>query len=292
MSLFSSLQFILKHPLNRDRKMAALIRFTAWQIRCRVTSKPYVHRFTGHSRLLIRKGMRGATGNLYCGLHEYHDMGFVLHFLRPEDLFADIGANVGSYTVLASAEAGADTIAFEPLPGTFSFLQQNISLNNIGRRVTAMQVALGASAGTVHFTTDLDTVNHVAVKGEMHTVEVPADTLDHMLGGRKPVLIKIDVEGYETEVLKGAADVLSQQELKAIIIELNGSGERYGYDERKIHQMLLQLGFAPYTYDPEARLLTLLKEPGPFNTIYIRDLAFVQDRVQTAERVSVMGRLL
>jgi hypothetical protein len=42
------------------------------------------------------------SGNIYAGLHEFGDMAFVLHFLRAGDLFADVGANIGSYTVLAS----------------------------------------------------------------------------------------------------------------------------------------------------------------------------------------------
>jgi hypothetical protein len=40
--------------------------------------------------------MTGATQNLYCELHEYNDMAFLLHFLREEDSFADVGANIGS----------------------------------------------------------------------------------------------------------------------------------------------------------------------------------------------------
>lgn len=52
------------------------------------------------ARLMVRNGMTGATGNIYCGLHEFTDMSFVLHLLRPDDLFVDVGANIGSYTVL------------------------------------------------------------------------------------------------------------------------------------------------------------------------------------------------
>ena len=51
--------------------------------------------------------MIGATGNLFCGLHEIEDMGFVLHFLRSDDIFLDVGVNVGTYTVLAAGVAGS-----------------------------------------------------------------------------------------------------------------------------------------------------------------------------------------
>ena len=72
----------------------------------------------GGQRLSIRRGMRGATGNIYVGLHEFADMMLTLNFLREGDLFLDIGANVGSYTVLASGICRAVTWAFEPDPGT------------------------------------------------------------------------------------------------------------------------------------------------------------------------------
>ncbi len=65
----------------------------------------------GGTRLAARRGMTGLTGNIYAGLHEFADMAFLLHFLRPSDLFADVGANVGSYTILASGVVRCPTVA-------------------------------------------------------------------------------------------------------------------------------------------------------------------------------------
>jgi hypothetical protein len=48
------------------------------------------------SSTLRRKSAFCVTGNIYCGLHEFADMGFVLHFLRPGDLFVDVGANIAA----------------------------------------------------------------------------------------------------------------------------------------------------------------------------------------------------
>ncbi len=56
-------------------------------------------------------------------------MSFVLHFLRNTDLFIDVGANLGAYSILASSVSGARTIAFEPVPHTFQLLKNNIALN-------------------------------------------------------------------------------------------------------------------------------------------------------------------
>ncbi len=99
--LFNLARFISEHLLTRDHQLAAWLRFIRWQIGSRLLKHPLIIPWVGPTKLIIERGMVGATGNLYCGLHEFDDMGFVLHFLRPDDLFLDIGANVGTYTVLA-----------------------------------------------------------------------------------------------------------------------------------------------------------------------------------------------
>ena len=99
MNIIKLLRFITSHPLNKSNKADAIMRFIKWQINTRLNPHPVVYPYTEKAKLIIEKGMTGATGNLYCGLHEFEDMSFLLHFLREEDLFIDIGANVGSYTV-------------------------------------------------------------------------------------------------------------------------------------------------------------------------------------------------
>jgi FkbM family methyltransferase len=288
-----TLRFILNHPFNRAERIRALLRFVRWQIGTRLNPYPVAFPFTENSKLLIWRGLVGATGNVYCGLHEFEDMGFLLHFLRRGDLFVDIGANVGSYTVLAAAETGVKTISIEPSPTTFEHLMRNIRLNGAEAQVEALNLALGAQTGQVRFTADLDTINHVVTETEAsNAVEVAMDTLDNVLGENNPTLLKIDVEGFETEVLKGARKTLENPNLQAIIVELNGSGERYGYDEAKIHHRLLSLGFAPYKYEPFSRLLSPCLTYGQFNTIYLRDLPFAQARVKSATKVCVQGKYI
>jgi FkbM family methyltransferase len=290
MSIITTFKFIINHPLNSKNKFRAILRFIKWQIRLRTSTDALVYSFTEKSKLIVERGMTGATGNLYCGLHEYTDMFFLLHFLRNGDLFVDIGANVGSYTVLASAQVGASTISVEPVPSTFSKLGQNISINQIEKIVRPLNIALGSEKSTLQFTTTLDTVNHVATSQETNTIQVEVDTLENVLGIQIPILIKIDVEGFETEVMKGAEGVLLNQSLKAIIIELNGSGERYGYDETAIHDMLLGHGFTPCIYNPVERTVDKVEIFGLHNTIYIRDQEFVADRVKSGEKVFILNQ--
>lgn len=223
------------------------------------------------SRLIVANGMTGATGNIYVGLMEYKDVSFVLHYLKANDLFFDIGANVGVYTVLASKIKNAKTVSIEPLPNTFDKLLDNIKINRLDN-VEAMNIGLANQKSKLFFTTDKDTMNRIATEKDKNTKEVEVDTLDSLaLKHGYPKLIKMDVEGYETMVLNGAKKTLLSDELEAIIIELNGSGIAFGFDESLIHDNLIKNGFSPYEYNPFERKLEKLIIYGTENTIYIKN---------------------
>jgi FkbM family methyltransferase len=291
MSLVSLLKFITNHPLNRKSKIKAISRFAKWQINNRLNPYPIVYSYTEKTKLIVQRSMTGATGNLYCGLHEFNDMAFLLHFLRKDDLFVDIGANIGSYTVLAAGHIGASVISIEPVPATFYHLKNNVAINQINDKVVTCNFALGQEKGQLSFTSTLDTMNHVATASAPNTIEVPVETLDAILEKEKePVLLKIDVEGFETNVLKGGARTLQKKQLKAIIIELNGSGAKYGYDERLLHEQLMTYGYHAYQYSPFERELTEIETFGTHNTIYIKDPAFVKERVKKAEKLKILDR--
>ena len=227
------------------------------------------------SKFLVRPGETGLTGNTYCGLQEFPDMGYLLHVLRKDDLFIDVGANVGSYTVLASAAIGARAIAFEPVPQTYKRLMGNIELNHLETRVEGRLLGIGNSAGHIEFTSRLDTVNHALADGEKcdNTTSVEVSTLDILLKDESPAMIKIDVEGYETPVLEGANETLKKKSLHSVIMELNGCGARYNYSESSILKRMSEYGFKTYSYDPITRTLINLhgKNTLSGNTIFIRD---------------------
>lgn len=284
------LKSIYSHPYNADQKWKAIIRFFKWQVNCRINLYPIIYNFTENSRILVKKGLTGATGNMYSGLMEYNDMGFLLHFLRPEDLFLDVGANIGSLTVLASGEIKARSISFEPVPSTFKELVDNIALNQMIDRVTALNIGLGSAPGIIKFTRSRGTMNHVATDKDNDTIDVDIVTLDSIVGDQNPTLLKIDVEGFETEVLRGAEKTLIKPSLKAIIIELNGLGTRYGYDESKIHEKLISLKYKAFSYDPQNRQLTEVGTYGRANTIYLSDLPFVKERVKSARKIKIGWR--
>ena len=192
------IKFFFEHPLTKNNPYKAVKRFLRWQIFSRLVPYPVVFPFIGQTTLLVQRGFRSATANMYVGLMEFEEMAFLLHFLNHDDLFIDIGANVGVYTVLASGNRKARTIAIEPIPATFSCLEQNIALNKIHDKVMAYNIGLGSKRDKLKFTSNWDTLNNVITEEnlaiEKHFVEVEVHRLDDLIDKtEQPNLIKIDV---------------------------------------------------------------------------------------------------
>jgi FkbM family methyltransferase len=228
--------------------------------------------------------MTGATGNIYCGLHEFVEMAFLLHLLRPGDLFLDVGANVGSYTVLASKVCLAKTLAFEPDADAADSLEQNIRVNGITASAVVHRVALGDHNGKIAFTKGLDTMNRIAT-GEDGAVQiVPVARLDDICASALPTLVKLDVEGYEEAVLAGAAQVMRSPSLLAVQSELSNSA---------VTDRLGSFGFTPVFYEPFTREVANRDFGyGISNMLYVRDIARIQKRVSSAPYRVVGGRQL
>lgn len=290
LGLIATLGFILGHPLAARRRWAAFSNFVRWQLGARLLAKSVVVPWVDDAKFIVAVGETGLTGNLYGGLMEYEDMLFLLHALRPGDTFVDVGANVGAYTILASKVVGSASIAFEPLPATVDRLRDQVQINRIETLVDVRNMGVGHERGALHFTNDGDTVNRVSPEGEApNTTRVAVSTLDDELLGDESYLLKIDVEGFEFNVIQGAARTLSSGNVAAIIIELNESGQAYGHSNQEIHQLLASFGFTAASYDPVGRSLTRLDHfnHSRGNTIYVRDIGEVAERCRTASQRTI-----
>jgi len=291
-----ALRSVWNHPLCAKRRFDTLRRFIKWHIAGRLAPGDVAVEWVNGSTFLARPWHFGFSANVYCGLLEFKDMSFLLHALRPEDLFIDVGANRGSYTVLAGMAVGAKVVAVEPVPDTFENLRANVDLNSMADRVECCNIGLGDKEGELVFTADAsDCINHVLTEGETaeKTVTVPVRRLDDLVGDRSPFLIKMDVEGYECFVLQGGSNVLGSNALQAIIIEFNNTGlHRYGVGDDKIDALLKNNGFEAVKYDPFSRTLSPLDpfaEEVAGNVIYVKGFPLVAERVKTGEAYQVFG---
>jgi FkbM family methyltransferase len=222
--------------------------------------------------------MRGATGNIYLGLHEFYDMSLVLHFLRPEDLFFDVGANVGTYTILSAGACGAETWAFEPDPAAARQLRRNVALNGLADRVTVYEFAVGDAVCSVPFSIDRDTENR-AYPTDGPTRQVQQTSVDEIVKDRCPSMMKFDIEGREDAAIAGARSIFPSSVLKVILAE--------SLSEQS-HRVLLENGFSKVSYDPFGR--SFLNGSHQGNLLYLRDREFVEGRVRSAPAIKVMGQ--
>ena len=95
----------------------------------------------------------------------------------------------------------------------------------------------------------------------------------------------MDVEGYEFNVLLGASKILSSNSVSAVIVESNGNGEQFGYDDNVVHTTLCNYGYIPVSYDPSKRELTKLSDSeikSVGNTIYVKDYDATAMRCKSA----------
>jgi FkbM family methyltransferase len=258
------------------------------------TSRVYCKTLFERHKILCAKRAYGHNGQYIHRPARIYRHGLCTALVTARRCFFDIGANVGSYTLLASGVCSAQSVALEPAPSTFDILSQNIRLNKLTNNVTLLNAAAGAVAETLKFSLGEDTTNHILAANETGkmSAEVPIITVDSLFSQNKPILLKIDVEGFETEVIKGMQATLKDSTLQAIIIELNGSGGRYGFNELDIHQTLLSNGFAPYHYNAFERELTKVDKWGSYNTIYIRNEQFISTRLKTAKPFNAMGEAI
>jgi FkbM family methyltransferase len=141
----------------------------------------------------------------------------VIEHIAPGTLILDIGASIGLWTVPLGRRArtlGAHVWAFEPHPNNHAWLHGNVRLNGLESVVDVHEIALGDAPGTV--TMDKGEAGRpggggnsaIAVDHTTHGVRVPITTLDIISRPTRVSVIKIDVEGYEIRVLRGAARLI------------------------------------------------------------------------------------
>jgi hypothetical protein len=119
-----------------------------------------------------------------------------------------------------------------------------------------------------------------------HSVSVQMVRIDDEIDHQLQYFFKIDVEGFECNVIDGAKKILSAKNTMAVIIELNGGGEAYGFNNEEIHQRLLDFNLKPVYYNPLLRELVELNDynKNGGNTIYVKNLQLIRERCKTAPK--------
>jgi FkbM family methyltransferase len=163
------------------------------------------------------RGLRWIVGSgthgCWLGSYEPVKQQRIAEALQPGDVFYDVGANVGFYTLLASRVVGPSglVVAFEPLPRNLVFLRRHVQLNRCGN-VKVVEAAVSRLTGTKRFDPGTDpSSGRLSDEG---AIEVRTVALDDLVTDDKqlppPSVIKMDIEGGEVLALQGAMRVLAE----------------------------------------------------------------------------------
>jgi len=151
--------------------------------------------------------------------------------ISPGDTVVDAGANIGYMTLLASMAAGPGgrVLSFEPHPDLFRIMERNVAAvrqEHSIARTELHQSALGEHPGSaeLHLPPHFESNDGVASMGPAaepgsQSVMVRVDTLDGVLGDDPAALLKLDVEGFEPQVLRGSARTLAARRIRHIVFE-------------------------------------------------------------------------
>ncbi len=217
-------------------------------------------------RILVRPGEIVGHAVAY-GQFEPFERSLFASLVREEDTVFDVGANFGLYSVVASTRLrGGALHAFEPHPDLFPILKANLEKRPFGR-LEAHQFAIGATRGDVPFKCAIDSAfSSIVETGRVateRTVMVPMTTIEAFIQERKISLVdlmKIDVEGYEPEVLEGARRLLARPDAPILLLEVSQANLK----PRKMTQgavlgTLVRHGYEVFVADNRLRPLTALE---------------------------------
>ncbi|WP_238709242.1 FkbM family methyltransferase [Natronorubrum halophilum] len=182
--------------------------------------------------------------------HEQRVIKGLLESLESNDVFYDIGANVGTYTCFGASKLNSNrTISFEPEPQNAARLRDNLAVNDLEAQI--IEVALSDVNGTVDFgLTGEETgegEHSIATEEDTTTIEVETargDSIIKQRGLPKPTVVKIDVEGAEMSVLRGLRKTISKH-VRLIYVEVHSEKlSYYGDTSSEVRMFLEEAGFS------------------------------------------------
>ena len=212
------LRQVYVHPSNGDRRLAAVARAVSWQVSSRLSAAPREVLVWGGMTLRCHPRSNSASNVIYFTQRfDPAEMTVIEAAVRPGDLVIDAGANIGAYTLFLAHLVGSRgrVLAVEPAPLAAGRLRENVALNGLSQ-VEVVEAALGRSAGTASMTMTSDVSNTLApIATSRAKRTVPVRPMDALVQGT-PSFVKLDVEGYEHEVLVGAPKVLDARPILQI----------------------------------------------------------------------------
>ncbi len=195
------------------------------------------------------------------GIFEQEASDFFAKRLPPNGVFLDLGANIGTISIpLIKKRGDIKVVCVEAAPWIFGYLQKNLARNNMHNAVAINRVLFYSDDEEVNFYSPGDSFGKGSLSPvftdklvKVNTIKV--DSLVKNLGLGKVDILKIDVEGYEYHVFKGAEEVLGKSDAPDILFEFLDWAEENakGVSIGSAQQMLLDMGYRIYHFNSDVK---------------------------------------
>lgn len=223
------------------------------------------------------------------GSFEFSEQAFLWSFLREGDIFLDVGAHCGLFSALASQVIGdgGRVLAFEPNPDVLPFLMANTQRDRVEIHAVALSDASGEAMLWQGGASDT-ALSSIAyeLSNSKHSM-VKTQTLDDLLaalGIGQVALAKVDVEGSELRLFRGAKETLKKKSVLAFVVEFTEENMRKsGYSALQLAAQLIECGYQPYKLATEAADLVPfdVQESIEYeNILFTHDMEAVLDRIR------------
>ena len=215
----SRLGWLLSHPEFRKHPVRVSSGVVSWEI----------HKLLSRNMSLELDGLKltarpiDGNGRLICYFGTKFDtiFDFLKTYLKEGMVFVDVGANIGSHTINAARLVGStgSVFAFEADPDTYGLLAKNIASNGV-RNIVPSQTCVSDHVGVLSFYKHKDSAKSSIVdRGEKLSVTLPSDTLENLIPPNTKIdVLKVDVEGAELSVLRGAHAIFKDQRRPSVVI--------------------------------------------------------------------------
>ena len=275
--LTALLRRLRERPDFRRHPLRALGRRLWWRVRWRLTRRLWTRTWQDGLRIALPRGGPAAL-IYYQGLSEPETAGLVCSLLTPGMAFVDVGAHIGEYTLLAARRVGesGEVHAFEPDARVHEVLVENIRLNGLERIVRSHPWAVSDADGETELCLGAEpalsvlaaTASDVAARPDRPRVRTV--TLDSYAAARRVDLVKIDVEGAEMLVMRGAHQLLARPGSAAPVLVFECAAHnyaRFGYSPSDLFRLLAGAGYSVWRYDPPQGLRPQEGDPAPGVTV-------------------------
>lgn len=232
-----------------------------WHLGQRASRVDRVAKLLVGGRLVVDVGDYAHRQIYFRGEYEPATTGLLRRLAKPEWTVLDVGANIGYFSLLGAAlgSPGARVIAFEPNPRLADMLARSIKLNpSLNIRLERSAVGESPGVSPLHLTSDYRNNGLSSLRADLPhtaggTIPVRVTTVDdYCAAGRlAPDLIKIDVEGFELQVLRGASETLSKAAPGVVICEVSPERE----DPQQVIDLMRSFGYAAHTITDYGDLL-------------------------------------